>query len=197
MTFDRARNIWPAACVIGALALALATGCASDDPSQSRKPAKRSGKNQAVFVDNEGNVVSPPTVTPGPTNAPKRPGRGPRTESAVEPCSEGLHSLCEPLLMYYLLHKNQFPDSIDDIKAITGPDPKYSYVCPVSGKPYVYNAAGLTWPDQPGRVVLYDPEPSHNGNRNAILVQPGAPGEPLITRVVSLPESRFAPNARP
>ena len=110
--------------------------------------------------------------------------------SASDPCAVQLHELCGPLLMYYSLNK-RLPQRIDDLRTIAGPDPNVQFNCPHSGKAYVYDPIGISWPNQRGRAVIYDPEPSHAGMRWTVMIEEGPPGTPLVTRVVAFPDSRF------
>ena len=65
-------------------------------------------------------------------------------------------------------------------------------VCPVSGRPYVYKAAGRSLPGRQGRLVLYDPEPSHSGMRWGILVRTPASGGLMTANVILVSESDLA-----
>lgn len=116
---------------------------------------------------------------PAPTN------RRPSTE--VDPCAERLHQVCGPLLLYYATNE-KLPDNLATMKT-TDPEPMPPLVCPVSGKPYIYNREGLAIPGKPGRLVLYDAAPSHSGMRWGILAEIVEGPQPLIARAVLVPES--------
>jgi hypothetical protein len=125
---------------------------------------------------------------PGQADADALPG-----VSAKDPCPTQLHDLAEPLLMYYSLNK-RLPKTLEQLQSVAGPDPKYAWTCPDSKQPYIYNPAGIYWPDIPGRAILYDAQPSHAGMRWTITVEPPRPGQALVTRVLAVPNSRFPVN---
>jgi hypothetical protein len=108
-----------------------------------------------------------------------------------DPCAERLHDVCGHLLLYYASHK-RLPPTLAELKS-TPTMPLPPLVCPASGKPYVYDPAGVSIPGRPGRLVLYDPEPSHSGMRWAVMVGTPADATNVTTRVILLPESEFAP----
>lgn len=110
--------------------------------------------------------------------------------SNTDPCAERLHDACEPLLLYYAIHR-RLPEKLEELRAVPGGNPSLSLVCPVSQKPYIYNRTGLRTADQGGVIIMYDPEPSHSGLRWAISITESGGSQPLITRVVAVPEARF------
>lgn len=120
--------------------------------------------------------------------APAKPGGLEIVNS--DACSEQLHDLCAPLLLYYSVHK-QLPARLADLGEVNG-KPASSLVCPVSRKPYVYGPEGLLVPGWPGRLILYDAEPSHGGLRWGIQAEPPRPGRPVLFRVVRPPAAAFA-----
>ena len=61
----------------------------------------------------------------------------------------------------------------------------------MSGKPYVYDRAGLSAPGKDKRIILYDAEPSHNGTRYCLLMPTIHPGEAQSVEVMAVPESLF------
>jgi hypothetical protein len=113
-----------------------------------------------------------------------------RTSTAIDPCADRLHELCGPLLMHYALHR-RMPATLDDLRAVAGPDPTIAFECPVSRRTYVYNADGLQSPAVNGRIVLFDPIPAHDGKRWAVVLEETKPGQPLIPRVITIPEFDF------
>ena len=115
---------------------------------------------------------------------------GPST--ITDSCSEGLHDLCGLLLQYHLVH-GKLPDRLEDLQQVAGPDEKLTFVCPASGRPYLYDKNGMTIPGQPGLVILRDPLPSHSGIRWAIAIIPSDSTQPLNTRVIALAENPPAP----
>ena len=113
--------------------------------------------------------------------APSRPKAA--DEIAHDPCAERLHDLSGRLLLYYAA-KRRLPKRLADLPAPHGP-----VVCPVSGNRYIYDPEGVVLPERPGRLVLYDPAPSHLGGRWGISLIKSAPGAPLTTRVIWVKEA--------
>ena len=109
-----------------------------------------------------------------------------RPSAEADPCAERLHDICGQLLLYHSFN-NRFPKTLGELKPI---DPQQSLplVCPVSGKPYVYNPNGLRIPGRSGRLVLYDATASHSGMRWGILVGDPGGGGRLTARVILLSE---------
>ena len=114
-----------------------------------------------------------------------------RPSVRMDPCAERLHDICGHLLLYHSVH-NELPPTLEQLRS-TSDVPLPSLVCPASGKAYTYNPGGLASPDRKGRLVMYDPEPSHSGMRWAIMVGMPADGGGVTARVILLPESEFAP----
>jgi hypothetical protein len=117
----------------------------------------------------------------------------PRSHVMAEPCSEQLHEICGQLLLYYA-HHHALPPSVDDLRSMPDADPAVTYRCPVTHQPYVYHPAGLPCPNRPGRIIFYDSRPSESKVRWVIVVESMEPGEPLITRVLPIPETVFPAN---
>lgn len=113
-------------------------------------------------------------------------GAARRAGAVVDPCAGRLHDLSGRLLFYYSLH-GALPAALEDL-ASADPTPLPPLVCPVSGKPYVYNRDGLPVRGRPGRAVLYDAAPTHSGMRWAALADPPIEGRALTTCVLLLPE---------
>ena len=112
-----------------------------------------------------------------------------------DPCADRLHEICGDLLLYYSAG-GTLPKGLADLKSVSsGPLPPL--VCPVSGKPYVYNPVGLPVAGRRGRLVIYDAEPSHSGKRCAILADVGAEDKPLSARVILVPEAPVFSGAKP
>ncbi len=125
------------------------------------------------------------------TSVPRSRGTGPE----VIPCAERLHGICGHLLLYYSIN-DKLPERLADLKS-AGPEPLPPLTCPDSGKPYVYNRSGLTIQGRPGRLLLYDPAPTHSGMRWGILADDPVEGKPLTARVVRLPENPVFSGAKP
>ncbi|KPK83643.1 MAG: hypothetical protein AMJ81_07700 [Phycisphaerae bacterium SM23_33] len=113
-----------------------------------------------------------------------------RPKVGTDPCAERLHDVCGHLLLYYQIHK-RLPPTLKQLKS-SDVLPLPPLVCPVSGKPYVYEPQGLLLRGQPGRLVLYDPEPSHSGIRWGILVGTSARGDSIIPCVIAVTEEQLA-----
>ena len=105
-------------------------------------------------------------------------------QAETDPCAERLHDLCGQLLLYYSIH-DELPRSLAELPK-TGAAPA---VCPVSGKPYGYDRQGIQVVGWPGRLIVYDAEPCHDGLRWGILADAPRPGKPLVVRVARPPEN--------
>ena len=103
----------------------------------------------------------------------------------IDPCADRLHDICGPLLLYYAAHK-ELPESLADLDG-TGSDA--TPACPITRKPYVYNRNGLQVSGRPGRLIIYDAVACQSGTRCGILVETPRPGQPLVTRVIRVPET--------
>ncbi len=115
-----------------------------------------------------------------------------RNEDPLDDCAERLHSLCGPLLFYYL-QNHHLPTMLADLPA-EGPEPLPPLICPESHKPYVYSLKTAIPIDNPkGYIIVHDPVPAHNGVRWCIVASPGdSATEPLIVKSVGIKEDRFA-----
>jgi len=111
---------------------------------------------------------------------------------ALDPCANRLHDLEGALLAYWQLNK-RLPSSLSDLSALGFFDKPLELTCPASGKPYVYNPVGFELPQKPGRVIIYDPEPAHDGVRWGITIEER--NGPMITRVVGFAESELKPKS--
>ena len=111
--------------------------------------------------------------------------------SNTDPCATRLHDLCGPLLLYYATH-HKLPARAEELLAVPGFDIAKELVCPVSQKQYIYNSAGIPTPGRGGRIILFDPTPAHSGQRWAIAIQEITGDQPLVAKVIALPESFFS-----
>lgn len=139
--------------------------------------------------------ASRPTANPSPGSAKsggasKLPDGAALAISNTDPCAMRLHDLSGLLLMYQMEH-GQLPAALSDLAGFPGFDQLGGLVCPVSGKPYVYNPNGIMLPEQNKHVIVYDPEPSHAGMRLAITIDDPRDDQPMLTRVLVLPETFF------
>jgi len=103
-----------------------------------------------------------------------------------DPCAERLHDLSGRLLLYYAAH-HRLPETLAALPPLDPAHPTPT-VCPASGKPYVYRPKGLAISGRPGRLVLYDPEPSHAGMRWGVFIDKAPGANRLTARVILLPE---------
>jgi len=109
-----------------------------------------------------------------------------KTGAEIDPCAERLHEISGALLLYCSVN-GKLPDTLADLKgADSAPLPPL--VCPVSGKPYIYNRDGISVQGRLGRLVVYDSTPSHSGKRWGILADLGAGYKPLSSKVVLIPD---------
>jgi hypothetical protein len=102
-----------------------------------------------------------------------------------------LHDVCGPLLLYYATNR-ALPAKLEQLSEVPGFADVKDFTCPASGKPYVYNPAGIPTPDRAMRLIIYDAVPAHGNVRWAVSI-PATPGEgPLVAKVVAVPASRFS-----
>ena len=114
------------------------------------------------------------------------PSPAPETELVVDPCADRLHDICGQLLLYYYQHK-RFPAVLSELPSAASDEPS-SLCCPISGKPYVYNAKGVEVPNVSGRIVLWAPEPVHDSTGWGVTIEDARGAGPLTARVIRLPE---------
>ena len=110
-------------------------------------------------------------------------------------CAQRLHDLSGRLLLYYS-QGGRLPASLDALPPLDPANPTPA-VCPASGRPYLYKPTGVSVPDHPGRLVLYDARPSHAGMRWGVFVDTAAGGGHLTARVLLVPEVYFTPDEEP
>jgi hypothetical protein len=113
-------------------------------------------------------------------------------EAAVrnDPCAEHLQNIGGTLLLYWAVNK-RMPQQLEELKPLASFDQTIELTCPVSGKPYGYAPQGLAAAGKEKRIVVYDPEPSHHGNRWCLFMVPPQPGQALATEVLEVPEGLF------
>ena len=118
--------------------------------------------------------------------------------SATDACASRMHDIAGAILLYYLDHR-KLPANLDELQSMPGLDEPLAFTCPVSKLPYIYNPDGIMLPEKNARVILYDAAPSHSGYRWAIRIDEPQQDQPLVARVVALPESFFLlrPPAQP
>jgi hypothetical protein len=118
-----------------------------------------------------------------------------RPNPLADPCAVRLHEISGLLLLYHA-RNGRFPDRLDELSPVGGPDAVPALVCPVSGLPYAYNPKGLAAAGKTGRVIVQDAEPVHSGLRWGIMtVESG--GRTQVTAQVVLLSSDVVPAAGP
>lgn len=107
-----------------------------------------------------------------------------------DPCAMRLQDLCGALLLYYLMN-DALPDTLEDLPLSPGMTEGIELRCPSSGTPYIYNPDGIYLPERNARVIVYDGVPTHLGMRWAIQIEEPQMGQPLVAKVIALPERFF------
>lgn len=116
------------------------------------------------------------------------PATAPPTASADEAVKSDatalrLDDIIGDILLYFQIHKAMPPT----LEALAAENPGLNITAP-SGKPYVYFPQGLSEPNIPKLLVVYDPEETSRGSRFCILVSELHAGSPLTAEVKELPE---------
>jgi hypothetical protein len=118
--------------------------------------------------------------------------------SLNDPCVERLDELSRHLLLYYTAY-DDLPATLNELVAASDLPPAI-LSCPVSGKPYVYDPAGIYIPNQqvtffpdrtdvprrPEWLIVYDSEPVHEGYHWGIVARAPASGWTLSTDVIAV-----------
>lgn len=107
-----------------------------------------------------------------------------------DPCPSRLHDLAGPLLVYLTTHY-RLPERLDELRQMPGGERLGDFACPTSGRPYLYNPAGVVGANVSRRAVIYDAAPTHDGYRWAIVIREATPNAPFIAEVVAWSEGRF------
>ena len=110
-----------------------------------------------------------------------------RPSVRIDPCAERLHDICGQLLLYYSVH-NRLPKDLAELQAADG-QTMPPLTCPTSGAPYACDADGLSYPGQPGKLLLFDAAPSHGGMRWSIRADMTDGPGPLTLRVLLVPDN--------
>jgi hypothetical protein len=170
---------------------ALLAGCKTTTETMPRGTGK--SKSAMTSGDRSVEYAQPVVVqTERPASSGRKPSLARRSEDPLDDCAERLHSLCGPLLFYYLQNRH-LPVTLQDLPADT-PEPLPPLMCPESHKPYVYALKTAIPIDNPkGYIIVHDPVPAHDGVRWCIVASPGdSATEPLIVKSVGIREDRFA-----
>jgi hypothetical protein len=110
--------------------------------------------------------------------------------SNTDPCAMQMHDICGGFLLFYA-SQNRLPNQLSELYSTEVVAKEIRFVCPVSQQPYIYNPNGIFLPDQNARVILYDATAAHSGFRWAISIHEPRPGQPLIAKVLALPDQFF------
>jgi hypothetical protein len=114
-----------------------------------------------------------------------------QTLSPTDPCASRLHEMCGGFLFYYVAH-HRLPDRLEDLRQAEPDLATTPFVCPVSNLPYIYEPAGRILAGYDGRFIVFDAAPTHLGMRWAISIIEPMAGGPLVTKVIAVPEDKFA-----
>ena len=108
--------------------------------------------------------------------------------SSFDPCADRLHQISGHILLFHLL-RNRLPRDIEELNEfLLARGEQTPLQCPQSGRQYIYSDEGLPIDQPPGRVILYDAEPAHDGLRWGILKKPRHGDQPLLFDVILVPE---------
>ncbi|MGN6724818.1 MAG: hypothetical protein ACTHLZ_02785 [Tepidisphaeraceae bacterium] len=138
-------------------------------------------------------VVAPGCQAPqkSAATAPAAASEGPHPViSNLDPGAMRLQDISGALLMYFALHR-KLPAQLDDLKPLAEGDAPLNFTSPRSGKPYLYTPNGIILQDLNQRMIVYDPAPGPYGYREAITIDEPIVGQPLVAKVVAVPESFF------
>jgi hypothetical protein len=130
--------------------------------------------------------------TPPPLVNPTGAGSTASADQIVgtDSCGVQMGNIVEALLLYCERFR-QLPPSLEDLQKTRDVESPLALVCPISHKPYQYEPRGLSRPGLDKRIIIYDPQPSHDGKRWVIMMPtihaPGALGFYLD----ELPEADF------
>jgi hypothetical protein len=177
-------------------AAAIFAGCQTTTEKMPRGSTGSSKSHSGVTTGNGSVEYAKPMVVeerPASSKNKSSPSaQARRNEDPLDDCAERLHSLCGPLLFYYM-QNHHLPVTLQDLPA-NGPEPVPPLMCPESHKPYVYSLKNPIFIDNPrGYIIVHDPVPAHNGVRWCIVASPGdSATEPIIVKSVGIREDRFA-----
>ena len=190
----RRRTVTVIALVVAASAIA---GCVTTrEPAD--KPAARgvtvktdTSAPQAEAAGVGGDRAAPGTPsTPSTPSAPAQPG-GPDPLASIEPCAARLQDVAGVMLLYYALNQ-RLPDGLEELRGVADIDQALEFTCPASGRPYVYDPAGLRYPGKDERLIIYDADPAHDGRtRWGVLAAPPKGKRPAAMWAVPLTDEVF------
>ncbi len=132
----------------------------------------------------------PPQVRAGAADK-QVPAAGVAPITNTDACATRMHDISGALLLFYQKFQ-RLPERLDDLRQISEFSKLPEFSCPVSKRPYLYAASGISSPEPNARIVLYDPTPAHGYHRWAVsIIEPESPRAPLVTKVIALPASGF------
>lgn len=132
------------------------------------------------------------TTPPGPTPEEiKAQENRDQLLALIDPCALRLGDIADALLMYYSRNKTM-PATLEELQASAPTRIKLNLSCPVSHQWYTYQPTVLYGPGPERRLIAFDPIPSHDGRRWAIVAMPSRPTQPVKMWVVALDNKTFA-----
>ena len=110
-----------------------------------------------------------------------------------DPVSGRMQDIEYVLLSYIANHRNQLPDSLDQLKEVPGQGPTLNLICPGTQEQFKYSGTGMYAGKDPRRLIMWEPTPSHSsGKARACLFIPRIePGAAIIPEVRIIPEEEF------
>ena len=114
----------------------------------------------------------------------------PEQQALVDPCAIQLHDISGAMLLYYVAHR-ELPQRLEELKPLADVGSELKFTCSSSGKPYVYVPNGLQSSGRNKRIILHDPEGSHDGNYWCVLMAPTKSGQAPYLEVVLMPPNLF------
>jgi hypothetical protein len=138
-------------------------------------------------------------TTLGPAPRKPQPGDTVRPAEAAVPVStakaqktvseENLHSIAGRMLEFYATF-DRMPPSLISLRQIDDADDPLTLTCPETGQPYGYSPSGLSRPDLPMKLYVWEPQPSADGLREC-LVSSQSPGYAMQLDVQEVGEADF------
>lgn len=183
-------------------AVTLVIGCVTEteQPNRVAGPTKTrvSTNNRKVPPEfNAGGANANPNANVNPGAAAVNNGRAELDSiTSNDPCGNRVHELAGVMLLYYAVH-HQLPATLEELRSVADADQDLHFTCPVSGKPYIYEPAGLVSGGNEERLVLFDPEPTHKGARWGVVAAPPHGLRPATASATLLPEAMFKRYALP
>ncbi len=161
----------------------------STDSDEALRPANPAGRVPCALAAISvliGLTLSPGCVTE--TAKPSAPGGKPEQLTGIDECGLKMHDLSSYMLEYYAVN-HRLPATLEELRPLVDVDKELPLVCPVSHKPYLYRPDGMVAEGEQRKLIVIDAEPSHNGQRWAIVTLPREGKTPLGLWVVLLKES--------